>query len=49
MYKNIVSVGVKYQNQLSSGIDYSISGVVEHAVNDLLPTSSQQQQVQYNN
>ncbi|AHX03677.1 gram-negative porin family protein [Ehrlichia chaffeensis str. Heartland] len=49
VYKNIVSVGVKYQNQLSSGIGYSISGVVEHAVNDLLPASNQQQQVQYNN
>ncbi|AHX07550.1 hypothetical protein [Ehrlichia chaffeensis] len=25
------------------------SGVVEHAINDLLPASSEQQQVQYNN
>ncbi|AHX04653.1 porin [Ehrlichia japonica] len=31
IYDNIVSMGVKYQNQLFSKVDYSISGVIEHA------------------
>ena len=31
IYNNIISVGVKYQNQLFSKVDYSISGVIEHA------------------
>ena len=31
IYNNIISMGVKYQNQLFSNVDYSISGVIEHA------------------